>query len=102
MHIGCGDHLTVHREASRGAGVLGDPAVKSKVGGCADGRINAHVGHHPGHNQLISVLLLQVGQQSGFTEAIGKVFLYDGFGAERPATRAACSLPSNSILPPGK
>ena len=86
---------------------------------------------HVRNNELIDVVLPEVIQQRGLAEAVWEMFLYHGFTAQRfhigtysharsirkkkrrsgiigdvlnmdDTTRAACSLPSNSMLPPGK
>ena len=68
--------LRVHRaptelEAGSGAGVRHEGHLESEVSARARGRVHAHAGHHPDHDDLLDVVLAQVLLEVGAEERVG-------------------------------
>ena len=71
MDVGGGDHPASEAEIPGRAGVVDDGAPEPEIGRRADGRVNAHAGHHPAQHELLGAAVaqppLEVGADMPFT-----------------------------------
>jgi hypothetical protein len=77
------DRHAVERQRARRAGVLGEQALEAEIGRRARGRVDAHVGHHPGNDELGDRVRAQVLEQRRLAEAVREMLPEDGLPGSR-------------------